>query len=126
VPRIDNDRYYDASISRYGFSAKGVQWRSQKSQFKRFEILLQKIPQPLETVNIVDAGCGTGALYGYMESTNQLPKHYLGLELKDAFVEAAKEYGGFEVRQCDVLYDPLPQADYYLCSGAMNILTRQD
>ncbi len=126
MPRIDNDTFYDEAIERYGFSARGVHWRSVESQQKRFEVLLQMIPEPIQNLTLADAGCGTAALYGYLKSTSRPAKHYLGLELKTSFVEEARKQHSCIIQQCNILDDPLPTADYYLSSGAMNILTRQE
>jgi hypothetical protein len=41
-------------------------------------------------------------------------------------VEVARRRTGCEIRVCDVLKDRLPSADFYLCSGAMNNLTREE
>ena len=35
----DNTEFYKKSIEKYGISAQGVQWNSDYSQYKRFEIL---------------------------------------------------------------------------------------
>jgi hypothetical protein len=32
---------------------------------------------------------------------------------------------GQPIIQCDILYDTLPEAEFYVCSGALNILTRE-
>ena len=125
MPGLDNDRFYDEAIARYGYGAKGVHWRNEESQYRRFDILLQAINESIEQVGIVDAGCGSGALYRYLSQKKQLPKHYTGLEVKREFVAAAKELG-CDIMQCNILEDRLPAADYYLCSGAMNILSREE
>lgn len=125
MPRFDNDRFYDDAIARYGFGARGVHWRDARSQQTRFDVLLELLPDAAESVSIADAGCGSGALYHYLARQKRRPKRYLGLELKSEFVAAAAQ-SGCNVRQCDLLEDPLPAADYYLCSGAMNILTRDE
>jgi SAM-dependent methyltransferase len=126
VPRIDNDRFYDEAIARYGFSAKGVHWQSAANQQKRFDALLKRLPKGLSDLTMVDAGCGLADLYGYLTEREKLPKAYIGLELKGEFVQEARTRYGCDVIACDVLSDPLPKADYYLCSGAMNILTRDE
>ncbi|MGB5966021.1 MAG: class I SAM-dependent methyltransferase, partial [Sulfurimonadaceae bacterium] len=51
---------------------------------------------------------------------------YVGLEIMESMVEEARKKVECDIRVCDVLYDPLPGADYYICSGAMNILTRDE
>ena len=125
MPRFDNDRFYDESIARYGYGAKGVHWKDERSQRVRFDTLLSLIPDPLDTLSLADAGCGSGALWNYLNERKTLPAHYFGLEIKPEFVTAAKK-NGCPVRICNILYDTLPKADWYLASGAMNILTREE
>jgi len=122
MSRIDNHTYYSTALQRHGKSAQGVHWNSKGTQYKRFEILLGMIDD-IEVSSIVDAGCGFGDLYLYMQEQERIPLSYRGLEVMAAMVEEARNRTGCEVNRCDVLTDALPEADYYICSGAMNILT---
>jgi len=124
MSRIDNGKYYDEVVSRHGDSAQGVHWNSQKMQYKRFEVLLGLLDLDANS-SIVDVGCGFGALNAYLNEKEIAVKSYLGLEVMDSMVEVA-QCKGVNVQKCDVLADPLPKADYYICSGAMNILTRDE
>ncbi len=125
MSRIDNQKYYSEVMERHGVSAQGVHWNSQQTQYKRFEVLLGMISlSPNESV--VDVGCGFADLYLYMQQTGRLPQSYVGLEIMEPMVEAARQRVPCEIRVCDALVDPLPKADYYICSGAMNILTRDE
>ena len=125
MSRIDNHNYYTTAIARHGNSAQGVHWNSQDTQYKRFEILLGMLGD-LEASELVDAGCGFAELYRYMEGQGRLPRSYVGLEIMEPMVEEALKRVACDVRVCDILRDPLPEADYYVCSGAMNILTREE
>ncbi len=82
------------------------------------------MPDDLSTSSIVDAGCGFGDLYLYLEERSSEPKTYIGLEVMESMIGPAIERTGCQVLACDILHDPLPEADFYFCSGAMNILTR--
>ncbi len=125
MSRIDNSKYYNEVVQRHGVSARGVHWNSQQTQYKRFEILLEMIALK-EEESVVDVGCGFADLYLYMEQKSIVPRSYVGLEVMESMVEEARKRVDSEIRVCDVLSDPLPQADYYICSGAMNILTREE
>ena len=125
MSRIDNHRYYNEVVERHGVSAQGVHWNSQETQYKRFEILLGMIDLYMDE-SIVDVGCGFADLYLYMQEKSVAIHSYVGLEVMESMVEEARKRIDCEVKVCDVLYDPLPEADYYLCSGAMNILTRDE
>ncbi len=124
MSRIDNEDFYTAAIKKYGESPQGVHWNSAHSQQKRFEILVSCIKD--KDFSIVDAGCGFGDLYNYLKQ-NKIPfTSYTGLDLSPSMVKIAREKTGCEIFECDICREALPQADYYLCSGAMNILSRFD
>ncbi len=124
MSRIDNEKFYTAALSKFGESPRGVHWNSQDSQQMRFEVLLSFIED--EAFSLADAGCGFADLYFYLQDKGVGVSHYLGLDLCTSMVEIARERTGQEVIVCDVCRDELPAADYYFCSGAMNILTRFD
>jgi hypothetical protein len=48
---------------------------------------------------------------------------YIGLDSLEVMVQEASLRTGDEIYKCDILTDPLPEAEFYLCSGALNILT---
>ncbi|MDA3946445.1 MAG: class I SAM-dependent methyltransferase [Helicobacteraceae bacterium] len=125
MSRIDNSKYYNEVVQRHGVTARGVHWNSQKTQYKRFEILLEMIDLSAEE-SVVDVGCGFADLYLYMQKKSTLPYSYVGLEIMESMVDEARKRVDCEIRVCDALFDPLPKADYYICSGAMNILTREE
>lgn len=124
MSRIDNEEFYSAAIKKHGDSSRGVHWNSVYSQEKRFEVLLSFIAD--EGFSIVDAGCGFGDLYTYLQKKEIVFSDYVGLDLSPKMVEIAKEKTGCKIFECDICRDLLPQADYYVCSGAMNILSRFD
>ncbi|MCG6896021.1 MAG: class I SAM-dependent methyltransferase [Thiocapsa sp.] len=126
MPRLDTTRFYLDSLASHGETAKGVQWMSTHTQELRFEVLRRLLPADLSDLMLVDAGCGFGDLYRYLLKRNDIPARYIGLDVLEPMVEAARRRTGCEIRLCDVLHDRLPDADYYLCSGAMNNLTREE
>ena len=124
MSRIDNEKFYTAAIKKHGQSPKGVHWNSVQSQETRFDVLLSCIDD--HEFSLVDAGCGFADLYFYLEGQDIRFSSYTGLDLCSSMVEIAKEKTGQEILECDICRDVLPQADYYICSGAMNILSRFD
>jgi SAM-dependent methyltransferase len=126
LPRVDLHSFYDSALEVYGATARGVHWNSKDSQETRFLVLRQLLPEDLSGLTIVDAGCGFADLYLYLAAHHHRPGCYLGLELLPTMIEKARERVACEIHACDVLQDPLPAADYYVCSGAMNNLTRAE
>ncbi len=124
MSRIDNEKFYTSAIEKHGDSSRGVHWNSVHSQEKRFEVLLSCIDD--EGFSLVDAGCGFGDLHAYLQN-KQIPfSSYTGLDLSPSMVKIAREKTGCEILECDICRDILVPADYYICSGAMNILSRFD
>lgn len=121
--RIDNYRFYHTGIIDYGYTPQGLRWHSKQSQEIRFDQLLALLP--LDASSVVDAGCGFGDLYGYIRSIGKHSLHYTGLDSLEIMVEEATKRTQGTIYRCDILLDSLPNAEFYLCSGALNILTRK-
>jgi SAM-dependent methyltransferase len=122
MPRIDNEKFYLAALKLHGMSPKGVHWHSKEFQQIRFQILLSLIKSDITTKSLVDAGCGFGDLYHFLQAQHAMPKSYRGIDSLRAMCNIAKEQTEQTIFHLDILTEPLPKADYYLCSGALNIL----
>ena len=123
VPRIDNKLFYEASIKKFGITPEGLQWNSELYQTMRFGVLLDMLPENLEHFSLCDAGCGFGDFYSYMEENSKKSKKYIGIDSLEIMCKIAKERTKCEILQADICKEPLPHADFYICSGAMNILS---
>lgn len=126
MPRVDNEAFYRRALAAHGETAEGVHWNSSATQETRFRVLRDLLPKDLSALTLVDAGCGFGDFYCYLQRHGDSPRRYLGLDIMEPMVAAARLRTDCEILLCDVLQDPLPSADYYLCSGAMNTLTRTE
>lgn len=120
--RVDNQRFYYSAISEHGYSPEALCWHSQESQEVRFYQILSLLPT--DACSVVDAGCGFGDLCGYIDAFGKHTVEYVGLDSLDRMVSEAKRRTDKEIFKCDILYDLLPKREFYLCSGALNILTR--
>lgn len=119
---MDNTLFYNQSIKKYKKTARGVQWASQERQTVRFDVLISVLTDEIASLRIVDAGCGFGDFYLYLQSKKLLPLEYIGLDIHKKMVTIARKSTKQKVYHLDILEDVLPQADYYFCSGALNIL----
>lgn len=120
MPRIDSEKFYTSAIEVHGTSAKGLNWNSKKSQELRFDIILELLPESVDS--IADAGCGFGDFFTYMRKKNKTPNRYIGIDSITDMYSIASEQTAQEIIIADVCKDEIPRADYYVCSGAMNIL----
>jgi SAM-dependent methyltransferase len=122
MPRIDEKAFYEAAIKKHGITPMGLNWFSVLSQETRFDVLLEMLPNDLESYTLCDAGCGFGDFYTYMEKNSQMCKKYTGIDTLEFMCSVAKKRTGCEIVQANICKEQLPHADYYICSGAMNVL----
>ncbi len=122
MPRIDNEQFYKSAIEKYGYTPKGVNWISKDTQRVRFNVILEMLPNDFSEHTLVDAGCGFGDFYRYMKKKKRLPKEYVGIDELSEMVSVASNQTGMKILQADICKAKLPQADFYICSGAMNTL----
>lgn len=123
MPLIDNERFYSSAIKIHGVTAKGVNWASKENQLLRFKMILDFLPEDLTELTIVDAGCGFGDFYNYLLKKKRVPKEYIGIDSFLDMQSIASNATGQEIIHADICKDKLPTADYYICSGALNVLT---
>ena len=123
---LKNKKFYTESIEKFGVTPLGVHWKNHYSQLRRFEIITSYI-QNIQNSGIVDAGCGFGDYYLYLKKRNLFPKSYIGVDCEKKMIEIAKNHCKDSCfYQRDILEDELYQADYYIASGALNILTQEE
>lgn len=123
MPKIDSEKFYTSAIEKFGVSAKGVNWASKENQFLRFAAILKLLPDDLSNFTLVDAGCGFGDFYNYLKKKKRLPKQYIGIDSLLDMYSIASQNTAQEIMIADICKDSLPNADYYICSGALNVLT---
>jgi len=123
MPRINSEKFYTSAIEKHGTTAKGVNWHSKQTQNIRFDIILDMLPHDINSFSIADAGCGFGDLYNYMLKKKRFPKEYTGIDSLLDMYSIASERTGKEIIIADICKDELPTVDYYVCSGAMNVLS---
>lgn len=125
--QINNKKFYSDSIKRFGISAQGVHWNSKYSQYTRFEIITACIQKELPTSVVIDAGCGFGEYFNYLSSKKHRIKKYIGIDCEESMINIAQErFPQTEFYIKDVLTQTLQQADYYVCSGALNLLNKEN
>ena len=124
MPRINNKTFYENAIKRYGCTAKGLNWNSKQSQHTRFEVIHALLEDHLYSSTVIDAGCGFGDLYLYLQQKGSLPRKYVGYDMLQEALFVAKKRTKQHFAHKDILNDELECADFYVASGSMNILNR--
>lgn len=121
-----NHRFYKKSYLSHGISAKGVHWHSKETQYIRFEIISSYI-KDFPNSSIIDVGCGFGEYIKFLNEKNITYKEYLGIDCEEfILLEAKKRFRENLFINCDILKDSIPKGDYLICSGALNILKKDD
>ena len=123
MPRIDNDTFYKTALKKHGANAKGLNWHDDYSQIKRFEVIHELLKSDIQEGDImIDAGCGFGDFYTYIRDYHDI--HYIGYDIVRENVKIAQERTNQAIMIKDILHEPLEEADFYIASGSMNILSR--
>jgi len=123
MPRINSERFYMASLKKHGITSRGLNWSSDAHQSIRFEKILQLIKENPKDISIADAGCGFGDFYLYLQANGLHVTQYIGIDSLKEMCEITKEKTNCKIIHADITKEALPVADYYICSGALNILT---
>jgi len=123
MPRIDNEKFYLASLKKHGTTSRGLNWSSDAHQYIRFEKILELMQDDLKDISIGDAGCGFGDFYIYLQDSDIHINKYTGIDSLNTICEIATKKTECEIIHADIIKEALPMADYYICSGALNILT---
>ena len=124
MPKVDTRKFYLSAIQKYGVTPRGVQWNSREHQEIRFDVILSLLPKDLSSSTLVDAGCGFGDLYCYLQKKERLVQKYIGIDMLEEMQSIAQKRTKETILLANICTDPLPSAEYYLCSGALNILTQ--
>lgn len=124
---MKNLDFYKKAYKKYGLTARGLNWNSEESQKIRFEVLTRFLKDEISSSCIVDAGCGFGDYYLFLDNQNMTPKRYVGIDCIQDFIDIAKQRLPDTTFTCrDILKDELVYADWYVASGSLNILNSFD
>ena len=80
--------HYDASINKYGFTLKGLNWKSLKDNNLRFKIASNYINKNDKT--ILDFGCGTSLFYQFLKK-KKININYSGLDTNKKVIDYGKK-----------------------------------
>ncbi|ELJ9743142.1 class I SAM-dependent methyltransferase [Vibrio parahaemolyticus] len=122
LDRLKIANYHRKRCKQFGNDkARTLGWQDEYSQISRFEALTRSLC--LEAVSILDIGCGFGDLLEYIESQNQYPARYVGIDQQKQFITKARKRA-FKTPVNFICGDfsklVLPQSDYVFASGSLN------
>lgn len=124
IPLDEVARYYSDRVRQHGATPAGADWNSAASQHLRFEQLAALWAREFGPIEILDVGCGYGALVGFLEASGRR-FHYVGYDIAEEMLRAAAP-----LRSAHVSFtrDPaqVPVTDYVVASGVFNVKLRSD
>lgn len=115
--------YYTDTLRSYGGGAKGVGWKSDEAQEKRFDQLL-KVVAEMSYFSINDLGCGLGDLLDYLVRKQYRDFTYIGYDVLDEMLSRAiKNHRDFDNARFVKVSGAagLKKADYTVASGVFNL-----
>lgn len=120
----DVEQYYSGRLREHGPTALGVDWNSAESQRLRFEQLARLWEGEAGMINLIDYGCGYGALLDFLDGRGT-PVKYQGYDVSPAMVEAASRRAAPD-RTFTSQHATLARADWVVASGIFNVRLKQD
>lgn len=125
TPEIDTQKindYFGEKFDLYGLSPRGADWNSSQAQEIRFHQLLKIVKNPDNFFSLLDFGCGSGALFNYMQSMGFNDFYYYGYDILESAIAAAqKQKSSFKQCNFTTNLNEIPPVDYLVCSGVFNI-----
>lgn len=114
--------YYEGKLAAFGATARGVDWKDESSQRKRFEQLVRALRLDLrkERFSIVDFGCGYGALLPFLAEQG-FACEYTGYDRSSDMVAEARRQHGMENAFFTSRWESVPRADFVVASGVFNV-----
>ena len=123
------NRAYRDRLASKGNTAQGVFWRSQSSQYARFDALLSLVHQlrGYQPTSIADIGCGYGAMLDFInQSSNFRHVDYLGVDINRAMIAACRQKFPHQPDIFSTGNRPSRIVDFCLFSGTFNLTHSSD
>jgi trans-aconitate methyltransferase len=86
-------QYYSGRVREFGATARGVDWNSAESQELRFAQLAKLWDGEKGVVNLIDSGCGYGALVDHLRASGSAFR-YQGYGVSAEMIAKATTHAG--------------------------------
>ncbi len=123
------NRAYRRRLASKGSTAQGVFWRSQSSQFARFDTLLALVHQLRghQPTSIADIGCGYGAMLDFIKASSTFQHiKYQGVDINRAMIAACRQKFPHQTDRFSTGNRPSGIVDFCLFSGTFNLTHSDD
>ena len=123
------NRAYRNRLASKGNTAQGVFWRSQSSQFARFDALLSLVHQLRggKPTSVADIGCGYGAMLDFISASPTFRQiDYQGVDINRAMIAACKQKFPYQTGIFSTGNKPSTMVNFCLFSGTFNLTHSHD
>ena len=124
LSKIEN--LYNENIKIYGCDPKSVGWGTKEKQDLRFAKLLQVIDDKSLPFTINELGCGYGELVNYCTDNGYNLQGYIGVDISENMILAAKDYIKFSNATFDVNNKFSSRSEFVITSGVFNVYFGED
>jgi SAM-dependent methyltransferase len=117
---VKMEKHYERLFRRYGDTPDAADWDNRETRERRFAVLSEVAP--LAEASVLDFGCGTGELLGYLLRNCRFHGEYTGWDLSEPLLEAARaKFPGVRFQRREILSEGIQEDfDYILVSGTFN------
>lgn len=114
--------YYEGKLALFGTTARGVDWKDEASQTKRFEQLVRALGLDRDgRVTVIDFGCGYGALLPFLRGGGS-DCVYVGYDASPQMIaEAARLHAGDAQASFTADWSSVQPGGYVVASGIFNV-----
>lgn len=112
--------FMDDRMGAHGATPKGAWWRDQETMNRRFDKVMELLDRS-RPCQLADLGCGYGALFDYCRRWGIELTQYIGYEVSDKMLEAARnriDWAGAEFFKSDRIDR---RVEYAVACGIFNI-----
>lgn len=115
---------YTTNLKNHGVDSKSVGWKDEDGQNLRFENLLKIIKEDNRHLEnqILDYGCGYGAMYSYMKLHNINVSKFYGYDISQEMLRKASEIIPTDRFVPRLSSDINDEVDYSIVSGSFNVM----
>ncbi len=115
--------YYEEKLAAHGATARGVDWKDEASQTKRFEQLVRGLSfgERVPRSTILDFGCGYGALLPFLLERG-FDGSYVGYDRSPRMVaQARRAHANVPGAMFTSDWESVAAADFVVASGVFNV-----
>lgn len=120
--------HYQQCFEKHGDTPKGLDWDNQENLDKRYEVMLELLPNGDRDFypTLLDFGCGYGGFFNYIKENHNNHISYTGIDINENTINKAKELYpevDFKLKDINSKIDEnnIGIFDYVICNGVFTV-----